>query len=503
MLDRFKDTIRRWAYKLGIIKGIEEVGEDKGITSSSLMFKQMEAWRSLYSGYLADWHDVKYKTISGGTRTRRMKSMNMAKAASEEMATLVFNERCSINISDDNLSESISEVLDNNKFNKEFQKHLEYMFALGGLVIKGRVEDDKIKLSYVKADSFMPTGWINGKINEGVFINEIIKGDTRYTHLEWHSWDKATYVIENELYEAKEVTSELGIKVSLATLYEDMEIEVRIENLTRPLFEYFRPAGANNIDLDSPMGIPIYANALDTMHSIDTAFDSFEREFRLGKKRILVPHTAIRTVVDPETGRQNRYFDADDEVYQAFRFDESSQDIKDLSVELRVDEHVQALNSLLNLFAMQTGFSANSFSFDGNSMKTATEVVSENSKTFRSKQSHEVIIAEGLSGVVDITVELAELYGIPGFAAPTDEDGNPTGYDVKVTFDDSIAEDKMGDLNYWVQLVNNQLATKHRAIKKVLGLTDEEADKELARIMDENKQVQVADIDFFGMREDE
>lgn len=495
MLDRFKDTIRRWAYRLGIYRGVEEVGEDKGITSSSLMFKQMEAWRSLYSGYLADWHDVNYSTISGAKK-RRMKSMNMAKAASEEMATLVFNERCSINISDDNLSENISEVLEANRFNKEFQKHLEYMFALGGMVIKGRVEDDKIKLSYVKADSFMPTGWVNGNINEGVFINEIIKGDTRYTHLEWHSWDKATYVIENELYEARESSSELGVKISLATLYPELDEIVPIENLTRPLFEYFRPAGANNIDLDSPMGIPIYANALDTMHSIDTAFDSFEREFRLGKKRILVPHTAIRTVVDPETGRQNRYFDADDEVYQAFRFDESSQDIKDLSVELRVDEHVQAMNSLLSLFAMQTGFSANSFSFDGNSMKTATEVVSENSKTFRSKQSHEVIIAEGLSGVVDIIVELAGLYKLTDFASVED-------YDVRVTFDDSIAEDKMSDLNYWVQLVNNQLATKHRAIKKVLGLTDEEADKELARIMEENKQVQAADIDFFGMRENE
>ncbi|MCD3573562.1 hypothetical protein [Streptococcus equi] len=72
------------------------------------------------------------------------------------------------------------------------------------------------------------------------------------------------------------------------------------------------------------------------MRAIDIAYDSFEREFRLGRKRILVPATAIRTVVDSE-GNFHRYFDATDETYEAFHTGEDSkiQDIKDISVELR------------------------------------------------------------------------------------------------------------------------------------------------------------------------
>lgn len=495
MLSKIIDAGRRLLYKLGLIKGIKKISDKKDLVISDIMHKDIEVWKQIYTGYLSDWHDVEYKTISG-TKKRRRRSLNMAKTSCEELATLVFNERCSINISDEGLHDNIREVLDDNGFNREFQRFLEYMFALGGMVVKGRVEDEKIKLSYVKADSFIPTGWSNKKVDEGVFINEIIKNDKRYTHLEWNQWDKSSYVIKNELYEANKTSNELGIKVSLSTLYEDMEEEVRIENLSRSFFEYIKPSTANNIDMDSPLGVAVYSNALDTMESIDVAFDSFEREFRLGKKRILVPHTAIKQVVDPKTGRQSRYFDADDEVYQAFKFDEINQDIKDLSVELRVEEHINAINSLLNLFSMQTGFSAGTFSFDGQSMKTATEVVSENSKTFRTKQSHEVLIAEGIKGIVDMIVELAKLYDIPDFEIVE-------YYDVRVTFDDSVAEDKMGDLQYWIQLVNNQLATKHRAIKKVLGLTDEEATEELALIMEENKQVQSADIDFFGMNEGE
>lgn len=486
--------VRRWAYNLGIIKGLKSLDDKKDISISEEMYEQISVWKNLYSGYYKKWHDITYRTISG-SKSRTMISLNMAKVATEEMATLVFNERCSINISDEDLHDDIRNVLDNNGFNSEFQRFLEYMFALGGMVIKGRVEDGEIKLSYVKADSFIPTAWTNRKVTEGMFVNESVKGTKAYTHLEWHYWKGDTYIIKNELYEANKGTDILGVEVSLSTLFPNLKSIVEIKNLRRTLFEYIKPSTANNIDLDSPLGISIFANALDTMHSIDIAFDSFNREFRLGKKRILVPTTAIRATVDPNTGKQHRYFDSTDEVYEAFKFDESDQEIKDISVELRVDEHIAAINSLLNLFSMQIGFSPRSFSFDGRSsrsMKTATEVISENSKTFRTKQSHEVLIAEGIKGLVDLIIELARLYEFKDFTF-IDE------YDVRVTFDDSVAEDKNGDLQYWIQLVTNQLATKKRAIMKVLGLTEEEAEEEIQAIIEENKAVTPGDIDFFGM----
>ncbi|MFE4759045.1 hypothetical protein ACFRIB_54565, partial [Streptomyces mirabilis] len=101
--------------------------------------------------------------------------------------------------------------------------------------------------------------------------------------------------------------SELGIEVALDTLYPDLAKEATIEGLSRPLFVYFKPNIANNIDLQSPLGVSLYANAIDTIKALDTAFDSYHREFRLGKKRIIVPHSAIRTVVNAETEEFHRY----------------------------------------------------------------------------------------------------------------------------------------------------------------------------------------------------
>ena len=135
---------------------------------------------------------------------------------------------------------------------------------------------------------------------------------------------------------------------------------------------------ANNIDDNSPLGVSIYANALSTLKALDICYDSFIREFRLGKKRIIVPAQCIRTVINPQTQEMVRYFDASDETYEALHTD-NSEDLKitDNSVELRVDEHVAAINAFLSILCLQVGFSAGTFTFDrAQGLKTATEAVS-------------------------------------------------------------------------------------------------------------------------------
>src|SRR5690625_5530971 len=162
--------------------------------------------------------------------------------------------------------------------------------------------------------------------------------------------------------------------------------------------------------------------------------------------------------------------------------------IHDVKVELRVEEHISAINALLNLFAMQTGFSSGTFTFDGQGMKTATEVVSEQSKTFKSKQSHEVIIESALKELVHSIIAVANLYELFG---GTEE------FDVTVQFDDSIAEDHTAEVNRAIQLVNNRLLSRKRALMKIHGLTEEEAEEWLLEINEESAPT-TETIDFFG-----
>lgn len=469
---------------MGLLKSVEKITDHKDISLNEEMFQKIDEWKALYKGYHEPMHKVRYKTIEDGWQTRKMDTLMVPKVASEEMASLVYNEKCEISIDNDAVSELINEVFKGNKFDKKFQDFIEYSFAHGGMVIKPYIENGKIMLSFVTADSFIPVSWKNDSIYEAVFPFEFRKRDKKYTHLEWHLWENGVYVVRNEVYESQN-GDDLGIKVSLEDHFPELEEEVHIDGLKRSIFSYFKPNSANNIDTQSPLGISLYANAYDTIKAIDTAFDSFIREFRLGKKRILVPEAMIRTVVD-ENGEIQRYFDASDETYEAFSGDMDDTEIKDASVELRVDEHTKAINALLNLFAMQTGFSSGTFTFDGESMKTATEVVSEQSKTFKSKQSHEIIIEAALQELIGSIVAMAELYGIIRVSGE---------YEVTVTFDDSIAEDKSAEIDKQSQMVLNGLQSKKRAIIKIHGVTEDEAIEILQEIAEEEGKTQEEEED--------
>src|SRR5690606_6917979 len=128
------------------------------------------------------------------------------------------------------------------------------------------------------------------------------------------------------------------------------------------------------------------------------------------------------------------------------------------------------------------------FTFDGQGVKTATEVVSENSKTYRTKNSHEVIVEEALKEFIACIVQAAELYGL--FAAPEE-------YDVTIDFDDSIAQDRDSKAHYSLQISSaGQMAAKP-ALMRILDLTEDQAEEEVRR-MNEERAISSAEDRFGG-----
>jgi A118 family predicted phage portal protein len=246
----------------------------------------------------------------------------------------------------------------------------------------------------------------------------------------------------------------------------------------------------------------MYGNALETLHALDICFDSFVREFRLGKKRIIVPARAIRTVVDPTTMKTVRYFDANDETYEALASD-NPEDLKitDNSVTLRVEEHVQAINAFLSILCLQTGFSPGTFTFDLHTgLKTATEVVSEDSKTYKTIKTIQNQIAPALEHIVRNIIDVAILYEMQ-FDGQSIESLAAGGYNVNITFDDGVTQDRQTNINEGVMLVGAGLLSKFKFLtdrKYGQGLTPEQAEEELKRIGEENKTNAVDVTRLFG-----
>lgn len=429
-------------------------------------FTRCEEWKDIYSG-APPWTDVTTKSIRKKYR-RRMSQLGTAKLLCDEFAHKVFAEQVEISTGNDGYDEWLKDFLDREGFWKNMPQLLSRAFAVGGCCIKEYIGDGKVKLNYIGGDFFYPSQWDNRHITGGVFSTSVTMGKKYYTYLERHSFKDGTSSVERRLFRS-DMQGTLGKEVDVSELYElDDALAVDF-----PCFQYYKPDISNNLS-DLPLGISCFANCTDTLQALDVAFDSFSREFVLGKKRIIVPSSCIRTVVDPDTGKAERYFDTDDEVYQALKCDEDKDlKIQDNTTALRVDEHVRAINSLLNILCMQTGLSAGTFSFDmQQGMKTATEVISEESKTALTVKCHKNLLVETIEGMIHAAIALAVRTG----------ELRAEQYDLAVGFKDSIIIDDNQMIENNINLVSAGLKSKLTAIMEVMRCDEETARQELERI---------------------
>ena len=521
--DRIRNGVNRMTEKTGIFK--KDVFELDGVPA----FRQYYTlfifiWQAIYKGFYKDWHTLKVKTINDpkGSKTRTMATMNTGKMGCSQMARYVWNERCSITASmtgrdadDDPLNEFLQDVLKDNGFWHAFGDLIEKSFALGGGAVREWVEipkdkngidtgEGKIKLGYTMASQFVPTAWDNSKVTSGIFINREAKDGFYYTTVEWHRLDGTTYRVTNDVYrqsikETAEPQNILGWWYPLNMIYPLLSPSTEMQNVERSFFQYFKPFGANYADDNSPLGMSIFAPALSTLHGLDIMFDSFQREFVLGKKRIIAPARAMKSVGGLNGGLPQRYFDADDEVYEALATD-TAEDLKitDNSVDLRVADHVAGINAYLSIFCAQIGFDPGTLSFDAvKGLKTATEVISEDSKTFGTVKAHENNIKDSLIDMVHAIFDLAVRYELT-YKGKKVADLVSGGYSVAVTFDDSIIQDKNAEVNEGLAKIGAGVLSKKKFMIDTLGYTDEEAEQELKQIAEEKKSDSVTVTRLFG-----
>ena len=516
MFERVKERVKSWMElaktKTGMAKEFKDIFEVGGVPAfNQFYYFGIFIWKYLYRGYYKPWHRISAPTVKDALHERDLERMDTAKAICAELAGLIWNEQCEISVSqetgkDQLLGEFVHDVLMKNGFWIKMQEHIEQVLALGGGAIKVWYEEKRdgegnvtpnsgnIRLGFCMADQFVPTAWDNTQVTDGVFISRQAKDGYYYTRLEWHKWDGLTYWISNEAYRseykqnsAKEPQDILGFRYPLSAVYPFLDEQTPLQGLSTSLFAYYRPAIANNLDDDSPLGVSIYANALSTLKALDICYDSFVQEFRLGRKRIIVPAQCLRTVQDPVTKESRRFFDATDEAYVALKSDDTDAlKIQDNTVSLRVGEHEQAINALLSILCLQVGFSAGTFTFDrAQGLKTATEVISENSKTYKTIKSNQLQIKAAIDRVVDAIIQVASLYDVQ-WNGTSIRTLSAIGWETKVVFDDSILQDRQTNINEGILLANNGLMSKKRFLMEKLGYTEEEAAQELEEIKQES-----------------
>ena len=453
------------------------------------IYDMMAIWKSWYRGNVNDFHYFTMKMADGTTKQCERLTMNMPKKVCEDFAKLLWSEKVQIKLDKKKNTERLLEVLDSkeNNFKVNFPDFLERVFALGSGVTVEYKKDDKTLIDFIDGDVVIPYKYTNSYINGLITVSRFTKGvDLKkkyYTHITYHEFTGDKYTKLNELYVSKNETT-LGKEIPFNDMFSDV-LEFEEFETDNPHFQVWEPVVANNFDTDSPMGISVLANQIDKFKAIDTEYDSFNREFRTGKKRVLIDRTAVKSKPEPDAnGNVNfvSYFDTNDEVYVAIA-GMDNQPIKEIEFKLRYQEHISSINAQLNYISAGVGLGQNYYNFDGQGVKTATEVVSENSDTYRTKKHHELMVNDCL---YDLIKAICELENIPYKS-------------INIVFDDSIIEDENALIQRGLELYQSKTISLEKFMKKYLHYEDSEIQEEIAKIQNENKLVQPEGMDFFGI----
>ena len=445
--------------------------------------------------YQSRWDDVEYINTDGDIKTRKMQHLPIARTASKKIASLVYNEQATITTEDEVLQKFLDDMLTNDRFNKNFERYLESCLALGGLAMRPYVDGDKIRVAFIQAPVFLPLESNTQDVSNAAILTKTIKSEGKknvyYTLVEFHEWitkdgqetgstkDKSLYRITNELYKSNQ-DGILGQRVNLYELdkYATLEPVTIVKDLSRPLFTYLKTPGMNNKDINSPLGLSIFDNAKTTIDFINRTYDEFMWEVKMGQRRVLVPEQLAQLKVRREDGTIDfkRRFDVEQNVYmQIGTGNMDSGGITDLTSPIRASDYISAISEGLKLFEMQIGVSSGMFTFDGQGVRTATEIVSENSDTYQMRNS---IVALVEQSIKELCVSMCELGKVVGLY----QGKIPELNDISVNLDDGVFTDRHAELDYWMKMVAAGFATQKRGIAKTLNLTDEEAEKELAEI---------------------
>ena len=421
----------------------------KGIdTVDASFYRKIEEWKSWYNARVKNFSFYRVYSGQGTYNRRKRKSMGMAKKLSEDIADLLLNERVKITLSDEATGTFVHQVLDDNQFlvlGNDYQErkaytgtvaYVPYLYDMD-VTEDGTILSGKIGIDYVSAGNIFPVSWNNGRVTECIFTFPKTVNRKKYVQVQYHKLESGQYVIENNVLECmsgsregKELTPEEWKQLRpFTTLAARMET-----GSPEPQFVIDRLNIVNNADEDesNPMGVSIFANSIDILKKLDIEYDSYSSEFELGRKRIFVAPEMLRNIDGSPP------FDPEDTVFYKLPddYDQGKEGlIHEIDMELRADAHSKAINDDLNYLSLKCGFGTERYKFEGGNVKTATEVISENSDMYRMLKKHEIILEDSIKQLIQIIVRLGMVLGVA--LEPATE--------IVIDFDDSIIEDKASE----------------------------------------------------------
>lgn len=461
-----------------IIQKLNDLGYQ---TIDGAWYDRVADWDSWYKGNAEKFHN--YTVWNGQNKIKCTRySLGMAKKVCEDWANLLMNEKVQITLEGEKEQAFIDDLFTRSNFVVNMNELQEKGAARGTYAIIPRVHGvtvnergdvigsgGKIVMDYVTAERIFPLAWTGREIVECAFTAAVTANGNKYVYLQIHSRKNGVYFVENRVFSTDKQSGIMN-EVALSDVLGYENVPPRYTVGDRPQFVIGRYNIANNIKDDNPMGIAVFANAVDVLKAVDVAYDSYVNEFVLGKKRIIVKPAAQKGM-DGEN-----IFDPNDVTFYVLPEDMQDGDvIHEIDMTLRTEAHTQGLQDHLNMLSAKCGFGEQHYRFDQGNVSTATQIISENSEMFRTIKKHEILLENLLKDLCRILLRLGNTYMNAGLNE---------NVEISIDFDDSIIEDKTATDAKVYQMLNAGLMKPEEARSILMNEDIETARKALPGMED-------------------
>lgn len=382
-------------------------------------------------------------------------TINFAKSLVSETARLVT---LGIGIKMDGSARAdwLQEQIDRVYF--QLRHWVEYGCAYGTIVLKPN--GDSIDL--YTPDMFEITHVTNGVIDGVIFHNWKQEGKKWYTRLEYHSFDGDQYLITNKCYlgDYPDDTKE-QVDISV-TPWSELREETAIANMKQTLFGVFRTPQANNIDMDSPYGLPIFSEAVQELRDLDIAYSRNSKEIKDSKRLVMLDSDRLLP-----GGMGNMTRDTLPDYIKLVDGDTSTESdvYHEINPTLNTDTRLTGINALLSQIGYKVGFSNGYFVFnESTGIQTATQVEADQQRTIQFIKDVRDKLESCLDGLIYALDVFASLYKL----APRGK------YEITYGFGD-ITYNVEEDRARWWGYVQAGRVPAWMYFVKFEGMTEEEA----------------------------
>ena len=422
---------------------------------------RIEARAKLYN---CETDELRFDTVDGAI-TRNIRSMRMGKRIPEDWAALLWTENAQVRAGEEGSPEQdyLDTVL-GRQHAAIIGDAIERSFGLGTAAIDPLFDLTQTRWGFVKQSGIIP----RLDITDAYGIIPLAYDKNGVSEVALVSYGKDTVsvreyrdgVIHNRAFTVP------GSSLSETALPDHLPEELPV---AMRCFALVRPAIASSWTVGHPYGVSVLDSARDHIEACDLYFDNMIEDVRLGRKVVFIPETMMPKGEDgklrpPDKTRSRMYLATRDPMGEGGKIHEHNPD-------MRVEQNRAGINTALSLASASVGFGYGYYAFDGqDGVKTATEVVSNNSDLYRMRKKHFLGLSSALTDLARAVLYIGAEFGGQRL--------DPT-VDICVTADDSVIEDDTARRAGGRELYKDGLISKAKFLRDYMHYTDEQVAAEM------------------------